>query len=37
MAQHFSRTRLTRCVAGAIFTMIASTTAFFTAAHHFAG
>ena len=32
MAQHLSRT-----VAGAIFTMIAFTTAFFTAAHHFAG
>jgi hypothetical protein len=37
MAQHLSRTRLTRRVAGAIFTIIAFTTALFTAAHHFAG
>jgi hypothetical protein len=37
MAQHLSRARLTRCVAGATFTMIAFTAALFTAAHHFAG
>jgi hypothetical protein len=30
-------TRLTRGVAGALFTMIMFTTALFTAAHHFAG
>jgi hypothetical protein len=32
-----ARARLTRGVAGALFTMIMFTTALFTAAHHFAG
>jgi hypothetical protein len=37
MSQHLTRARLTRGVIGALFTLIAFTTALFTAAHHFAG
>jgi hypothetical protein len=37
MSQHLTRTRLSRSVLGALLTMIAFTTALFSAAHHFPG